>query len=35
LPPSTIVKAFWKFDRARKLRDIEIKREVIEFKPKQ
>jgi hypothetical protein len=35
LPPTTIVKAIWKFDKQRKLRDIEIKREVIEVKPKQ
>ena len=35
LPPMTTVRAFWKFDKERKLRDIEIKREVVEFKPKQ
>jgi hypothetical protein len=35
LPATTIVKAIWKFDKERKLRDIEIKREVVEFKPKQ
>jgi hypothetical protein len=35
LPPTTIVKAVWKFDNERKLCDIEIRREVVEFKPKQ
>jgi|GEM_PF-2362943 len=35
LPRTTIVKAVWKFDKDRKLRDIEIRREVVEFKPKQ
>jgi hypothetical protein len=35
LPPTTIVRAFWKFDKERKLRDIEVRREVAEFKPKQ
>jgi hypothetical protein len=35
LPPTTIVKAVWKFDKRRKLRDIEIKREVVEFRPQQ
>jgi len=34
-PPTTIVKAVWKFDNERKLRDIEIRREVVEFKRKQ
>lgn len=35
LPPTTIVRAFWKFDKQRKLRDIEVRREVVEFNPKQ
>jgi hypothetical protein len=35
LPRTTTVKAYWKFDKERKLRDIEIKREVVEVKPKQ
>jgi hypothetical protein len=35
LPPTTIVKAVWKFDKERKLRDIEIRREVVEFESKQ
>jgi len=34
LPPAIAVRVFWKFDKEGKLRDIEIKREVIEFKPK-
>ena len=33
--PTKIVKAVWKFDKQRKLRDIEIRREVVEFEPKQ
>jgi hypothetical protein len=32
LPPTTIVKAIWKFNKEHELRDIEIKREAIEFK---
>jgi hypothetical protein len=35
LPPTTVVRAFWKFDKERKLRDIEIQREVVEFKVRQ
>jgi hypothetical protein len=34
LPSTTVVRAFWKFDKEGKVRDLEIKREVIEFKPK-
>lgn len=34
LPPMTIVRAFWKLNKDRKLHDIEIKREVVELKPK-
>jgi hypothetical protein len=30
-PPTTIVKAVWKFDKERKLRDIEVRREAVEF----
>jgi hypothetical protein len=33
LPPATTVRAFWKFDKGGKLRDIEIRREAIEIKP--
>jgi hypothetical protein len=32
LPSTTIVKAFWKFDKGRKLRGVEIRRHVIEYK---
>jgi hypothetical protein len=35
LPPTIVVRAFWKFDKERKLRDIEIHREVVEFESKQ
>ncbi len=35
LPPTTVVRAFWKFDKQRKLRDIEIQRSVIDFKIRQ
>jgi hypothetical protein len=34
LPSTTVVRAVWKFDQEHKLLDIEIKREVVEFKPK-
>ena len=34
LPPMITVRAFWKFDKQGKLRDIEIRREAIEIKPK-
>jgi hypothetical protein len=35
LPSTTVVRAFWKFDKQRKLRDVEIQREVVEFKVSQ
>jgi hypothetical protein len=35
LPPTTVVRAFWKFDKQHKLRDVEIQREVVEFKVRQ
>lgn len=35
LPPTIAVRAFWKFDKQGKLRDIEIRREAVEFKPKE
>jgi hypothetical protein len=34
-PPTTIVKAVWKFDKERKLRDINVERSTVEFKAKQ
>lgn len=34
LPPTIVVRAFWKFDKERKLHDIEIRRQVIEYKSK-
>jgi hypothetical protein len=34
-PPTTIVKAVWKFDKERKLRDIKVERSIVEFKAKQ
>jgi hypothetical protein len=34
LPPTIAVQAFWRFDKEQRLRDIEIRREAIEIKPK-
>lgn len=35
LPSMRAVRAFWKFDKERKLRDIEVERSTVEIKPKQ